>query len=216
MTFIEQLADDFLVADGLEPVTLERTDGAPPTVVAHALRRAVATAEADASGGKYTANDTVWNLPSSELTSPPRLGDRLVDAQGTRWTMIEVDSLTLGSRIRCRARNLALAEGLDQQVNILRASWTQVPDGSPIAAWNLWRVNVAARVQPLAAAAIEEDARTQTRRRVKVYLAEPLPLDHNDRVAHGANVYRIVSCERSEALEHLQTLVVELVETADA
>ena len=216
MTFVDQLADDLLVADAVEPVTLERTDTAAPTVVEHALRRAVNTSEADNSGGRYTVSDTVWHFPSAELAEAPRLGDRIVDAQATRWTVIEVASVTLGSRWRCRTRNLAIAIGLDQQVVIERASWKQASDGAPVAMWSVWRINVAARVEPLYAETDDQDARRQTRRRLQVYLADALPLDHNHRIVHGAIGYRIVRSERFDALGHLQTLTVEPIDATEA
>lgn len=212
MTFAEQLADDVLIADGLAPVTLERADGASPTVIAHALRCAIISAEADTSGGNYVASDTLWHLPANALVEPPRIGDALIDIRATRWTVLEVQLLALGSRWRCRARNLAIAAGLDQLVNIERATWSQAADGSPSAAWSLWRINVAAAVQPLGSQSLDDRQRPQTRRRVQVYLAESLPLDHNHRVVHGSVVYRILDCRRNDTLDHLQTITVEPID----
>jgi len=211
MSFAAQLGDDFLIVDGLESVSLERTDTAPATAIAHAMRRATRTAEADASGGRYTSSDLVWHLPRAELSDSPRLGDRIVDAQENRWTVLEVESCGFGNRWRCRARNLAIVAGLDQQVTIQRACWSQSNDGSPVAEWTDWRLNIAARVQPVSEMAVDAESRTQARQRLQVYLAEPLALDHNFRIVQGTAIYRVLGCERVEALDQLLTLFVEPV-----
>lgn len=114
--------DDFVaVTDGMSSVTLTQSQGSLSVEVMHALHRAMETKEAKQSGGRYTVNDVVWHLPASELPEPPRLGDLLVDAQGQRWTILQVQAATQGSRWRCVARNLTIVEGLDQTVGIEQA-----------------------------------------------------------------------------------------------
>lgn len=214
MSWEAQLGADLLRVDGLQPATLERTDGTPPTTIAHALRRAIRTAEAEASGGKYTTSDTHWHLPSTELADAPRLGDRLIEGNGTAWTVLQVELLALGGSWRCQARNLAIAAGLDQQITIQRAAWTRDSAGAPVATWSDWRVNLAARVHPVAGKAIDAEARTQSRRRVQVFLTEAAPLDHNYRILQGAAVYRVLGYEGTDAIDRLTTLWVEPVEPA--
>lgn len=211
MSFTAQLGSDFLSVDGLEAVTIERTDAAPATPIAHALRRATTTAEADNSNGKYTASDLVWHLPTAELPESPRLGDRIVDAQTTGWTVLEVESCTLANRWRCRTRNLAIVAGLSQQITIQRASWSQASDGAPVATWTDWRINVPARVQPVNEMSEDAESRTRARHRLQVYLAEPVMLDHNFRIVDGTAIFRILGSERAELLDQFMTLTVERI-----
>lgn len=209
--FEQQAAGDMLVFDGLRPATLRRTDGQAPVAVAHALRRAVRTAELPAGSG-LAASDAYWHLPQTELPSPPRLGDQIVDAAETAWTVLAVDAQVFDGRWRCHARDLSIAAGLDQQVVIQRATWRQAPDGAPLAVWSDWRLHVPASIRPVGGKAVDLEARTQMQHRLRVFLAEPAVLDHNYRIVQGANVYRILGYEAPERLEQLTTLLVEPVD----
>ncbi|MGA2031671.1 MAG: hypothetical protein ABSG68_05405, partial [Thermoguttaceae bacterium] len=78
-------------ADGRETVVLfpgEADADAAASVVLHALRRAVTTREAAASGGRYTTSDVTWHLPAAELSAPPQLADIIRDQDGCRWTVL--------------------------------------------------------------------------------------------------------------------------------
>ncbi len=131
--------DDFsTIADGLETVTLLRreTPGGPGETIVHALRRAMGVAEVIGenrrnveSDGRYTAADVSWSLPAAELASPPRLGDVLQDGAGRRWTILDVRLVALGARWRCFTRELSIAFGLEDLIDILKAETTQNESG---------------------------------------------------------------------------------------
>ena len=97
----DDLAD---VTDGLTPVTVTRPGSSTATDVAHALRRSVRTREAEESEGRYTASDVAWHLPAAELTAAPRPGDVIVDGDGQRWTVLDVQEARLAGTWRCVAR----------------------------------------------------------------------------------------------------------------
>ncbi len=106
------LQPDFaLVADGLEAATLQRRDGIAATALRYALRRTMTVREAEQSNGRYTTADLNWHLDASELTEPPRLGDRLLDAASEVWTVLEACLTTGGSRWLCVCRNLRSSAG---------------------------------------------------------------------------------------------------------
>ena len=206
-------ADDFAnVVDGLEPVTLLRPGGAA-TSVGGALRAAVSTAEARASEGKVTAGDVVWHLPAAELASPPVPGDVIVDAAGGRWTVLAVRRATAQSRWRCACRNLAIAGGLDQHVDIEQATYAKGEHGAEQAAWRPWRTGVAARIQPIQATASDEHQRHVTTAEFVVYLGEPLAVDHTHRIkSPDGTVYRVVGSRRAERIDALMEIDVVRVE----
>jgi hypothetical protein len=132
-------------ADATEAVTLRRrgtSPGSPGTVVPHALRRAVTTREAAQSHGRYTASDVTWHLPTGELPESPRLGDVIADGEGRRWTVLEVQLATLGTRWRCTARDLAIVYALDDTVTVLKASYAKGEGGAAEATWRPWKTGV--------------------------------------------------------------------------
>jgi hypothetical protein len=89
------------VADGLEAVTLIPRRASEGTTIAHALPRMVSLREAAASGGQYTQADVRWHLPVEEYATRPALGDVIQDGDGTRWTVLEVEKATMGTRWGC-------------------------------------------------------------------------------------------------------------------
>src|SRR5438132_1646594 len=103
------LTDDLAaIVDGLEVVTLHPSGSGGATTVTRALRRALTELEQAASQGRYLAGDVTWHLPASEVAAAPRPGTALVDAAGTRFTILSVDEASLGSRWRCVSRRLSL------------------------------------------------------------------------------------------------------------
>lgn len=130
------IGGDAAAIDGTEAVRFVRRKNLPDgqgTAIAHALRRPIQTIEGtrgkgwDAknivhSDGVYSATDMSWSIPVEELVEEPRLGDVIVDSNSQRWTVLEFHPATLNSRWICRARELAIAEGLEDLVAVLRAA----------------------------------------------------------------------------------------------
>ena len=59
-----------------------------------------------------------WLAATKQLDAPPRLGDSIVDAEEQSWTIIEIQPPAITGRWLCLARNLAIASGLEQLVDI--------------------------------------------------------------------------------------------------
>lgn len=205
MTVSFNAADDFpRIVDRLQEVTLVRSGGPAAVTVAGALRAAVATAEARASRGRVTKSDVVWHLPGAELTTPPAPGDVIVDADARRWTVLGVRQTTADSRWRCLCRELAVAQGLDQIVDIDKATYLKSRHGAEQIAWHVWRSGVTARVQLVRSIATEQYDRQRTTHQYVVTLAEQLVLDHTHRIRtpDGA-VYRVVGCRNVDRIDAL-------------
>jgi len=198
------------IADGTESVTVCRrgsTPGSPGTTVSHALRRTVTMREAAESHGSYTASDVIWHLPAEELADAPRLGDVVLDADGRRWTILEVQSAALGTRWRCAARNLAVVYGLDDTITILKATYVKDDGGAAEPLWRPWKTGVRARIQPVAAQAGTKHRARQTVVRYRIFLEEDLALDHTHRIqGPDAAVYQVVATQGAERIGEPQTI----------
>ncbi len=201
------------VADGLSPVTVTRPGGSAGTEVTHALRRPTRTREAQESGGRYTAGDVVWHLPAAELTTSPRPGDVIVDEDGRRWTVLEVQKAALGGRWRCTARNLAVVHGLDQYVDVEKATFAKGAGGADRPTWHVWKTGLRARIQPEEVRVDEGQERLATTARFKVFLADEVPLDQTHRLkGPDGSVYRVARYRKAERIDALVEIDVTRVE----
>lgn len=216
-------AGDFAaVADGLEPVTLLRRESptGPGESVPHALRRAVDAAEVVGenrktieSDGRYTAADTSWSLPDNELLAQPRLGDVVLDAAGRRWTILETRLVALGSRWRCRTRELSIAYGLEDLIDILQAEISTDESGNAETAWIVLHEHVRARIQPTETKITTENSIPKSVRRRRIILAESFDLDHTHRLrGPDGTLYRIAAVDGFPKLGELQTVDAEKIE----
>jgi hypothetical protein len=200
--------NDFsVVVDGLEAVTVLWPGGGSGTTVTHALRRRGVLREAETSDGQATADNVVWHLPTAELPQRPQPGHWVVDACGERFAILQVREDVFASRWRCVTRNLSLAHGLDQYVDIEKAVYSKGAGGADQPAWQLWRSGIAARIQPLDATVAGQEERLATALRVKILVAENLALDHTQRIraADGA-VYSVTGCRAPERIDALQEI----------
>ena len=97
-------SEDFAVVDGHETISLHRRAGGEPEMISQALRRAAKVRDPAGTGGNYTRADAVWHIPSAALDEPPEVGDRIEDAVGEFWAIVDVEEAALASRWRCAAR----------------------------------------------------------------------------------------------------------------
>lgn len=102
MSFEPDIANDCLLIDGTESVTLE---GTATVNVACAKRGAVSGRELMQPQLGLTADDVTWSIPDQSLAGiEPRVGDVLRDSTGTGWVLLTVSrsSLTRVWRAVCR------------------------------------------------------------------------------------------------------------------
>ncbi|MFH1265452.1 MAG: hypothetical protein ABIK89_06960 [Planctomycetota bacterium] len=192
------------VTDGLVAVTVTRPGSSTSTEVAHALRRAVRTREAEKSEGRYTAGDATWHLPASELTFAPRPGDVIVDGDSERWTVLDVQHTALGDRWRCVARNLAVVHGLDEYVDVEQATYAKGDGGADEPAWHTWKTGLRARIQPARVLVKEEHEQQTAAAEFKVFVAEDLAVDHTHRIKGSDGTrYRVTGCRKADRIDAL-------------
>lgn len=114
------IADDFLMIDGLEPVTLRaRTSESAFTNYENvrAYRETVDKLVEQPDGSVLRQTVTVWHLPQKPLTkasvpvTSPKIGDRIQQADDTQWHVETADKDHLGLEWVCQARKVPGATG---------------------------------------------------------------------------------------------------------
>jgi hypothetical protein len=202
------------VTDALEAVVLRRRgDGPekPGTRIEHALRRVVTTREAAASDGHYTSSDVTWHLPAAEFPEPPRLGDLVCDADGRRWTVLDVAHTTLGSRWRCTSRSLALVHGLDDTISVLAPVYSKGDGGAMEPAWKIGKTGIRARIQPVASQPGVGIQAQQLITRYQVFVEETLTLDTMYRIrGPEGTIYKVLGTTHAEQIDSLEIIDVEV------
>ena len=196
MTLSFHAAADFArLVDGLEAVTLARRGGAVTSSL-DGRRTASSISEA--------APSATWDLAQAECPTPPSPGDALIDAAGSRWTVLAIHPAVHTGRWKCACLNLAIQYGLDDTVSVDESERISQPGGGVSLTWGAWRTGVRARIQPLRATVHNELEPPQSVRTYRIYLAEELPLDHRHRIraADGA-LYGVTAYSAAAALDSL-------------
>jgi len=229
MTLNFNPADDLAaVADGTETITYHRrgaTPGGAGTSLVGVVRSALSLGEPTTAnridvrrprdaGGRVIQHDAAWHLPADALSESPRPGDLIVDSQSQRWTVLQVWSVVLGGRWRCIARNMAVAHHLDDTIDVLVAQFAKGDGGALEPNWRTWRTGVRARMQPMGTIADAPDGSRGLARRVRVFTADDLPLDHTHRLrTRDGTIYRVVASVGAERIGELQTIEAERIPT---
>ncbi len=193
------------IVDASEPVLLLRRGSRTSTDIDTAWRFSHRTAEREPSGGYATATDVVWQFEWPEEVRPPQPGDKIRDTAGEYYTLLAIERTQGNTRLKCEARNLRIAHGLDCLVDIQQAVW----DEDEITAWTTFRPAVHARIQPLETTVDETTDPITSTATYRVLLDDDAPLDHNHRIVGGDGaVYRMVSYSGGERLGDLPVAVV--------
>ncbi len=208
--------DDFSqVVDLLEPVTLLRRGSSTQVAIATAWRFSHQKSESEKANGHAPQTDVEWQFPWDTALSPPQLGDRLLDAAGDCWTLLEIESLRGETRWRCQARNLRLAHRLDALLKVEQAVWEDLGSGPEITGWTLFRESVYGNVQPETTTVDEQATPLRSTATYRVVLEESLAIDHNHRfVDSDGNIYRLLRLEQTDRIDVLPVATVRREATA--
>jgi len=195
MTLALDISKDFAqVTDWLKPVKVG------VTMVDSALRRAISTKEAAASGGRYKVSDVNFHLDQAELPGGPSIGMQIVDADGT-WTILETIYETLANRWRCICRQLNIDSAT--KVTIQRATYAKGTTGATEPTWATLAIDVAAKVQ-LQSADVETDRSNRIAvAEAIVYFAQQQDLRPSDRIISGSTTLKVLSWDGFDSLEQL-------------
>ena len=191
LDFSSDFAD---VVDALETVTLRRAGTMDDQTITGALRRRADLKPSPGGKDRVIEGDVTWHLPNEQLSSPPRLGDAIIDAAAQSWTIIELQYAAITARWQCRARNLDITSGLDQLISIQRATWSKDAHGAPLAEYHEVHSGVAASIQPVGEAQKLIADRRFNLATVRVLLAEVIAIDLDDLVIDSdENAFRVIA-----------------------
>lgn len=196
---------DFAQAvDGLESVSLLRRGSSQAVAISSARRQQETTLESEPSDGAARQADIQWHLqlPVGELS--PEVGDAVVDLQGNRWTILQVEALSYLGRWKCAARDLRIVYGCLDRVDIERAVWDDLGSGPEIVGWNYAFSALPVKIQPSKVVVDNSVTPVITTAHFDIILSETIALEPDDRfVDEAGTIYQLVSYEQSERIDVL-------------
>ncbi len=215
MTLSFDPTTDFAQAvDGLESVTLQRRGSSQTVTVSSAQRQQETAQESEPSDGAVRQADILWHLQLPAGEDPPEVGDAVIDLQGNRWTILQVEALSLLGRWKCAARDLRIAYGCFDRVDIERAVWGDLGSGPEIVGWNYAFSALPVKIQPSTVVVDNSVTPVATTAHFDIILSETIALEPDDRfVAEDGTIYQIESYEQSERIDVLPIAKVTRVDT---
>ena len=191
-------------ADGLEDVTLRRRDSGETLAISTALRRDTIAQEVEPSGSAARQTDAVWHLQPLAGESPPEIGDVIVDVADQHWTIQQIEELQLLGRWKCLARELRVASGCADRVDVQRAVWDDLGNGLEIVDWYHLYTALPVRIQPDETVVSDTSSAPTSTVRFQIILGEQFPLQADDRfVATDGAIYRLESFEQADRIDVL-------------
>ncbi len=199
------------ITDGLEAVTLDRRGSTPNTSIALALQRNITNREIAQSDGKYLAGDVRWHLPDALVGADPRAGDTIVDAVGSRYTILQPWHDTLENRWKCVSRNARVVYRLEDPIRIEHATYAKEDGGAQEPTWHDWRTGIRARIQPTITDISVENMAKRAVREVTIFIREDLPITQNQRVvARDGAIYKVTGYTGAERIGELSEIAAEV------
>lgn len=208
------VVDDYLIFDNRESVELNYRDSGAAVDVEDAdggaaVRRAVTTRELATSDGRYTAGDVRFHLPLALVSTAPVPGDWLIDADGVRWTILDVVRGVLKSMWQCTCRALAVTHRLTDKITIQTIGSTVGIHGEPKVTYTNLLVDAWANVQAISATAGDKHAARYTPIQYRAYLEARLAaVDSSQyRVIWGSKTLTVNSVNHPQELGQLTELM---------
>lgn len=209
-----------LLVDGLATVTYEppHQDGSAwPVQVVKALRRAVSRREIEASNGLALNSDTRWHVSCLILTGEPRIGGVIVEADDTRWTILDVARETLGSRWAMNCRNMAIVYDLNAIATIEKATYAKAAGGAVEPTWSAV-ARIRARVQPQSSTITVDADQPISTTTHRIILEREFSFDAGADIGRDyrvtacdsagvSRIYKLTGYERSEQVGQLPVLL---------
>lgn len=199
------IAHDFaLITDGAEEVILRRRASNTTLAVESAWRRSAITREAEPSGGTAVAADAQWYVVLAE-NDAPAVGDLIIDAADGHWTILSFEHAPLLGRWKCAVRELRIAYGCGERVDIERPVWSE-GETPEIVDWQYVATALPVRIQPIEVGLDESDAEQAE---FRVILGESIELEAHDRfVAADGTIYYLRSYEQAQRIDALPVATV--------
>ena len=209
MTTFHAEEDFAVLVDNLEEITVRRQGSTKAVIVTQAYRHRAETEEAEPSGGATLQTDAVWHLqlPTNESgvqLGEVQLGDVVIDKHKQRWTVLEVQQLSKLGRCKCVTRELRIAHGCNDRVDIERPVWDDLGNGPEIVDWTYVCMALPVKIQ--IDEMIFETSTTPPIRRVffDIILSKSIAMEPGDRLtAEDGISYQLQSLHQAERIDAL-------------
>jgi hypothetical protein len=191
------------LVDGLESIELLRRNNADTLAISAARRLETISREANPSDGLVQQADAVWHLQMPTGESAPKIGDVFLDSNAGRWTILERQELSLLGRWRCETRDLSVAFGCQDRVDVERAVWDDLGSGPEIVDWVYAFTALPVKIQPDEIVVDTSDPPV-TKSFFQIIFSQSILLQPDDRfVAEDGTVYLLQSYEGAERIDRL-------------
>ena len=201
---LDVTTDMELLVDGTENITLQHRHSLQKLAISSARRQRQITQEATPSAGDAQQTDCTWHFSLLPSEAAPQLGDVLIDGKAMHWTILEVRELTSLGRWKCQTRNLAVAFGCEDRVDIQRPVWEDLGSGPEIVRWIDVGTSLPVKIQPISLVPDNNVAPTTAEQTYRIILSETLDLEPGDRfVGETGETYTLQSYIQTERLEVL-------------
>ena len=199
------LENDFSeLVDNLEVVTLRRANSTEDWKVRYAVRQQIQAEQAEPSNGTVLQADVIWHLQLSDQEIAPQLGDLVIDQQKNRWTILEIQRLDMLGRWKCTTRELRIAYGCHDLVDVDRAVWDDIGSGPEIVSWQPICSALPVKIQPTDMILDSSTAPPTKQFLYQIVLSESVALEPDDRLtAEDGTSYRLQSLQQAERIDVL-------------
>lgn len=192
------------LVESLESVTLSRRASTRTVAISAARRLSTISTEANPSGGLAQQADAIWHLQMPSGESAPKIGDVVVDENGGRWTILETQEFLLLGRWKCVTRELSIAHGCLDRVDIERAIWGDLGSGPEIVDWVYVSTALPVTIQPEEIVVDTTANPSVTQSFFQILLSESISLQPDDRfIAEDGSVYLLQSYEGADRIDRL-------------
>ena len=132
----DPLGDFDQVVDTLESVTWKRVCEGDEKQV-NAWRFSESASQHPQAGEALTYHDTVWQIPYESGDPGPQVGDRLIEADSTCWTIHKCERLRGPTRYRCEARRVSIRRDLAEWFDLEEAVWDLSGPAPVVSGWKV-------------------------------------------------------------------------------
>jgi hypothetical protein len=197
-----------------------RVTGMPDVVLPAVLTEPITYKQELPADGSVQQGDILCVWPVANSQKPP-LGSELIDSAGAAWTILTVLRKQHVETWEATARNLVIANNLNNFAQVLRATFTKSPAGQAVPTWSAFGSPIPARFQPISqdAQIFEDSEWTKTEFTVILsndildFMAYPVELAgaaYRLRDAQGRH-YRVTSYQQAERIDCLPTATAVLI-----
>ena len=212
------LTTDYRVWDLTEPITYYHVrrgaGGTAPDVeqIAVAKRRPINKKELAKSAGAYSGLDRVWLIPAPLIVGEAcKPGDQLQSkvTNAPLYTVLEADLNRHGNTWRLTTRDPIIAYNLRDTMNVetpMNLGQRGPAGAQAVKQWVTKYSAVVCRMQPEESQVADQRGQRGMVKRYICYLATPIDVTNEDRIAFGGVYYDITAVRNQESISDLMEI----------